>query len=76
MEYVIIWIVCGIIAGMIGAQKGEGCISFIVGVLLGPIGIITAILSKGNRVKCPYCQKLIDKKAIKCPYCHSDLMDN
>ena len=72
---VIIWLISGIIAGVIGSQKGEGCSGFIVGLLLGPIGIITGILSKGNRVKCPYCQKLIDRKAVKCPYCQSNIKE-
>lgn len=74
MEFVLIWLACGVIAGIIGSQKGEGCSGFLVGLILGPIGIITGLLSPGaNRVKCPYCRKLIDKKAIKCPYCQSDI---
>jgi len=74
MEYIaIIWIICAITAGVIGHEKGEGWGSFLGSLILGPLGLILTITSKGNREKCPYCQKLIDNKAIKCPYCQSDL---
>ena len=40
---------------------------------MGPIGVLTAIISKGNRVKCPYCKGYVDRKAVKCPHCQSDI---
>jgi hypothetical protein len=75
MEFVIIWFVCGIISAAIGQKKGEGCASFFIGIILGPIGILAALLSKGNRRKCPFCKELIIKGAVKCPKCQSDLND-
>ena len=48
MEFVLLWLLCGFIAGIIGSKKGEGCVGFIVGVLLGPFGILAAIASKGK----------------------------
>jgi len=75
MEYVFIWLMCGVIASIIGSQKGLGCGGFIAGVLLGPFGIILVLVMKGDKIKCPYCQKLIDKKAIKCPYCQSNIKE-
>mgnify|MGYP005861593351 CR=1 FL=1 len=53
---VLLWIVCGVIAGYIGSQKGEGGLAFIAGFLLGPIGIIGALLSNGNNIPCTYCR--------------------
>lgn len=73
MEFVIFWFICGLIAAAIGSSKGEGCVGFIIGLILGPLGILAALLSKGNRVRCPYCREYIDKKATKCPKCQSDL---
>jgi len=37
------------------------------------INIICLLLIWNNKSKknCPYCRKLIDKKAKKCPYCQS-----
>lgn len=75
MEFVVIWFICGIIAAAIGSSKGEGFVGFIIGFILGPLGIIAAILSSGNRKRCPYCKEFINRKATKCPKCQSDLTD-
>ena len=68
-----LWLLFGIIAGMIGSSKGEGCLSFILGILLGPFGILFAIFSKGNQKDCPYCTKRVPEKARVCPFCQSSL---
>jgi hypothetical protein len=76
MEFVLIvgWLACGLIAASIGQRKGEGCGAFIVGVLLGPLGILLALVSKGNRKTCPFCKELIHKDAVVCPRCQRDLI--
>ena len=73
MEIFVFWILCGAIASMIGARKGEGFTGFVIGILLGPIGVIVVLLSKGNRKKCPFCAELVNKEAIVCPHCQRDL---
>jgi hypothetical protein len=70
---VIFWILCGVVAAMIGAKKGEPVSAFLVGVLLGPFGILAALLSKGNRKTCPFCRESIHKDATVCPRCQRDL---
>ena len=75
MELFLIWFFCSVIAGLIGAKKGAGCSGLFVGFLLGPLGIIIALIMSGNRIKCPYCKKEIDPKAMKCPYCQSDITE-
>ena len=73
MEIIVaIWLICGIIAAIIGQKKGEGCAAFILGVLLGPIGILATVASKGNRKECPNCKEMINKKATVCPHCQRD----
>jgi hypothetical protein len=73
MEFVFVWLICGIIAAMIGAKKDTGCAGFLVGVLLGPFGIVLALVMKGDRVRCPYCRELMHKKATVCPHCQRDM---
>lgn len=67
------WMVCGLIAALIGSTKGEGCLAFILGCFFGPLGILFAILSSGDRRPCPYCAEKIQKKARLCPHCRTQL---
>ena len=69
----ILWIACGVIGAMIGSGKGEAFSSGCLGLLLGPIGIIIALVSSGNRIKCPLCKGVIPKDAAICMHCRSDL---
>lgn len=60
MPWVMLWLLCGDAAGAIGSSKGEGILSFIVGVVFGPFGILFASMSSGNRRPCPFCRERID----------------
>ena len=71
MILLLFWLLCGVVAGMIGSNKGAGCSGFALGILLGPIGILIALLMKGNKKQCPVCKEYIHKDAIKCPKCQS-----
>lgn len=44
MEFVIIgvWLVCGIVGRIVGSQKGAGTLGAVLGLLLGPLGVIAA----------------------------------
>jgi len=57
MEFVILWILCGVVAAMIAAKKGVARAGFYAGLFLGPIGILIAIFSKGDRKSCSYCNQ-------------------
>lgn len=69
MPLFLFWILCGVAASIIGARKGEGCMSFIVGMIFGPFGILFAVLSKGNRKECEHCREWINNLARVCPHC-------
>jgi len=69
MAFVGLWLICGLISAAIGSGKGEGCTGFLVGAVLGPFGILIAILSTGNRIPCPHCRELMHRDASVCPRC-------
>ena len=73
MVFVGFWFLCGIVAAMIGSKKGEGILAFLFGVLLGPIGILIALFSTGNRRTCPYCKESVHKEAKVCSHCQRDI---
>lgn len=71
MDLVVLWIISAFIAAAIGGRKGEAGLGFLVGAILGPLGIVFALLSSGNRVPCPQCHELMHKKAAVCPHCRT-----
>ena len=67
-----IWLPSWIATIIISSKKGEGCVSVFSGLLFGPIALIVAIVSKGNKDNCQYCRELINRKAIVCPFCQKE----
>ena len=63
------WLALGSIAALIGSRKAEGALSFIVSLILGPLGIVPALLSKSNRRQCPQCKRYLRSQTTTCSYC-------
>lgn len=87
MIYVIIWICFGIISAMIASNKGNSTfVGFLLGALLGPIGLLISWASsnneeelrkrKGENKKCPYCAEYVKDDAIVCKHCGRTLRTN
>ena len=72
----IFWSICGIVAAIIGSQKSGAlgaAFGLLVGFLLGPLGVLWALVSPGQTRQCPECRKRVDKRASRCPYCQSQI---
>ncbi len=63
------WIVCAAIASQVGARKGMAGAGFVQGLMLGPLGIVAALVSRGDRKECPYCRELVHSQATVCSHC-------
>ena len=75
MEYIIIWIVCGIGAAAIASSKGRSAGAwFLGGLLLGPIGLLIVGFmgapapSVSSVRKCPFCAETILREAKVCKH--------
>ncbi len=70
-----IWPICPLLAASIGSRKGDAIGSFLMGALLGPLGVILAVLSSGDgeTATCPHCRGRVSPKARLCKHCRTAL---
>lgn len=80
MEYVFIWFIFGVASSLVASNKGyDGCGYFILGMLLGPIGLLIAIFNPNKTLnqakkerKCAYCGFVDESGAQFCVACGLD----
>ncbi|NKB66352.1 MAG: hypothetical protein GKR89_04780 [Candidatus Latescibacteria bacterium] len=72
MEYLALWLICGAFGGAIAnARTGAGGKGFVLGLLLGPLGLILAFFV-GAR-SCPHCHGKVHNNARVCRHCGRDI---
>lgn len=87
MIWIVLWILMGVVSAVIASNKGNnGCVAFVLGVMLGPFGLlISAVTSEnksemrkrsGDTKKCPYCAEYVKAEALVCKHCGRKLNDN
>ncbi len=86
---IFIWVLFGIVTAIVFQNKGlGGCAGFLLGFLLGPFGLIIALVmspnqqqmesnavANGEMRKCPDCAEIIRAEARKCRFCGSIFVD-
>ena len=70
------WLVFAVIGGAIGAAKGRVGAGILLGIFLGPLGLLIApalksqkALDRKNTKQCPYCAERVALKAKLCKHC-------
>ena len=73
MIYVVIWICFAVIGSAIGEKKGRKNTGIVLGLLLGPFGLIIILAMDGDKISCPHCKTKISPRATSCPRCTKDI---
>ena len=86
-EIVFGWLAAGVVFGCIGAwaagTKGNGSAGLVLGFLLGPLGLLIAMLIPakpgatvpgGTSRPCPYCHRSVSATAKRCGQCGGSLV--
>lgn len=79
---IMLWLLCGIFAAMITVSRGgSGVAGFLVGLFLGPLGLIVAFflgdergraareVAQRTKRQCPQCAEFVQREAKVCRYC-------
>ncbi|MDP3276886.1 MAG: hypothetical protein Q8Q09_16920 [Deltaproteobacteria bacterium] len=53
-----------------GRMNRQPLVSLLMGIVLGPLGLILALMSEGT---CPHCKLTVPAEATVCPRCTRDL---
>ena len=75
-----LWFAFGISGAMIANKKSNrGFVRFVIGILLGPVGLLTAFFSSdnenlkrertGSKKKCLYCEEYVEQDVLICKQC-------
>lgn len=81
------WLFCAVLAAILYSGKGQsGIVGFLLGLILGPFGVLIALLIGPNQNEldrrqlksgevdmCPYCSELVRASAVVCKHCGRDL---
>ncbi len=65
-----LWLVFAIATALVANSRGAGgCLWLVVGFVLGPVGLVLAVILAKPSGRCPFCREAIDPKATRCPHC-------
>lgn len=79
MLYVILWLLCAIVAGYIyHGKRRSWVVGALAGLILGPIGVVLALLTRPAEPppltkQCPTCHAAAPYMTRVCPSCGADI---
>ena len=86
MEWLIIWLVMGVVVAIIAGSRGRNALGwFVYGVLIWPIALVHVLVAtptaagtaakakREGRAPCPFCSEHVKTDASVCPFCQRDL---
>lgn len=65
-------VVCGLIGACIAEQKQAGGLGFLLGLFLGPFGLLLCFFLD-SRPQCPHCSEKLHLNSIVCPNCRNEV---
>lgn len=87
MEWLFVWFVCAVVAGIVAASRGRtGFGWFLLGCMFGIFALILVALLPSRasasadeptpvtHVRCPDCRELVRNEARKCKHCGASLV--
>ncbi len=67
------WMAFAVLTTVVATTKGKSRLMWAgIGWLLGPIGLILAVLMPDKRV-CPTCKKRVSRRVVFCPFCRKPI---
>ena len=69
-----VWTASFLISVAIGLRKGEALAMGLLALVIGPLAIPVAWLSRGHKLPCPFCATKIPAKAIFCKHCQHEIV--
>lgn len=72
---ILVWPLWPLLGFVIGNRKGDALGSTLICLVLGPLGVVFALLSSGDgrNATCPHCHGRIPKRAKVCLHCARDV---
>ena len=68
------WLFWCVVSTIVGQQRGRATLGFLMGFLLGPIGLLVVAMATDARRKCQACKGPVPNDASVCMHCGRELV--